>query len=223
MLRVGLTGELGSGKSTVARLLAQWGAVVLSSDDMARAMMQPGEPVYRAIVERFGQGVMLPDGSLDRPALARLAFDPAHPRVEELNAIVHPAVIAEQERLLAAIAQDHPEATAVVESALIFSTRFAGGVGAWRARFDAVVLVTAPETVKVARFVERMTGGRPVSASERAALETEAERRLAVQRVPDAVAEGCFVIENAGDLAALRHRTEEVFRMLCGLGDDVQV
>ena len=75
MLRVGLTGDLGSGKSTVARMFAERGAVVLSSDEMGRAMMQPGEAVYTAIAERFGKGVVAPDGSLDRRELARLVFD----------------------------------------------------------------------------------------------------------------------------------------------------
>ena len=74
MLRVGLTGDLGSGKSTVAGMLAERGAVIFASDEMARAMMQPGHAVYDAIVAQFGDGVVLPDGSLDRRELARLAF-----------------------------------------------------------------------------------------------------------------------------------------------------
>src|ERR1700761_2076094 len=101
MLRVGLTGELGAGKSTVARMLAERGAHVYSSDEMGRALMQPGQPVYDEIVAQFGPDVVRPEGSLDRGALARMAFDPARPRVEELNAIVHPAVLAVQARLLA--------------------------------------------------------------------------------------------------------------------------
>ncbi len=91
MLRVGLTGELGSGKSTVARMLAERGAVVLSSDEMGRALMQPGQPVYAQIVATFGNEVIAADGSLDRKKLAALAFDAKQPRVEELNALVHPA------------------------------------------------------------------------------------------------------------------------------------
>ena len=90
MLRVGLTGELGSGKSTVAHLLGQYGAVVLSSDEMGRALMQPGAPVFAAIADAFGPGVLASDGTLDRKALAALAFAPKHPRVEELNCLIHP-------------------------------------------------------------------------------------------------------------------------------------
>ena len=98
MLRVGLTGDLGSGKSTVAAMLAARGAVVLSSDEAARAMMQRGESVYNAIIAQFGSEVVAADGTLDRHKLAQMAFDPASPRVAELNAIIHPAVLAEQDR-----------------------------------------------------------------------------------------------------------------------------
>ncbi len=88
MLRVGLTGGLGSGKSTAAKLFAAHGAHVLQSDAIGRELMQPGQAVYAAIVQHFGPGVVLPDGRLDRAALAQIAF--AEGRVEELNAIVHP-------------------------------------------------------------------------------------------------------------------------------------
>jgi len=103
MLRVGLTGDLGSGKSTVGRMLAERGAVVLSSDEMGRELMQPGQPVFAKIVAKFGAEMVAADGSLDRHKLATLAFDPAHPRVEELNAIVHPAVIDAQAKQIAEI------------------------------------------------------------------------------------------------------------------------
>ncbi len=210
MLRVGLTGELGSGKSTVARLLAERGAIVLSSDEMARGMMQPGQAVYQTIADRFGPSILLPDSQLNRPELARLAFDPEHPRVEELNAIVHPAVLAEQEREVAAIAGTHPEAMVVVESALLFTTRHAGNEP-WRKRFDRIVLVTAPDDVKIARFMER------TAASRKDAL-----ARLAAQRIPASLTQDCIVIENASDLQALTYRTEEVFQELRREMDHVQ-
>src|SRR5471032_3408966 len=115
MLRVALTGGLGAGKSTVARLFRVLGAHVFSSDEMAREMMQPGLPVYKAIVDRFGLQVVLPNGELDRPALARIAFGEG--RVEELNSIVHPAVIARQATLNAAIAAGQRGAVIIIESA----------------------------------------------------------------------------------------------------------
>ena len=214
MLRVGLTGDLGSGKSTVARLLAARGAHVFSSDEMGRALMQPGEPVFRAIVERFGPTVVRPDGSLDRAELARLAFDPAHLRVEDLNAIVHPAVIAEQARILSELAKREPNAVAVVESALIFTTPHAGKRG-WRERFDAVVLVTASEATKVRRFVERAA---PSSPAEAEALATEARRRLALQSNGEHAAE-CLVIANDGTLAELEAAAGRLWAELVALRD----
>ena len=98
MLRVGLTGGLGSGKSTAARLFAALGAHVLQSDAIGRELMEPGQAVYAAIAAHFGDGVVLADGRLDRGKLARIAF--ADGRVEELNAIVHPAVIAREAELV---------------------------------------------------------------------------------------------------------------------------
>ena len=222
MLRVGLTGELGSGKSTVARLLAQHGAIILSSDDMARAMMQPGHPVYQAIVHRFGPEVVLPSGELNRPELARLAFDPTNPRVEELNAIIHPAVLTEQERRIAEIANTHPDAIIVIESALIFTTRHAGE-DPWRKRFDRIVLVTAPDDIKVARFVQRASSARDLSTADRITLETDAQSRLAAQRIPPALTSDCLVIDNDGPSEALASRTEEVFQQLRWQADHLQV
>lgn len=222
MLRVGLTGELGSGKSTVLRRFAELGAVTMSSDEIARAMMRPGESVYAAIVEHFGPGVVLPDGELDRPALARLAFDADHSRVGELNALIHPAVLAEQERRIAELAMSRPDAIIVIESALIFSAQDAGDQP-WRKRFDCIVVVTAPDEVKVQRYVERVSGGRVLSAEERAELEADAVARLRTQRIPQKLLSECVLIENGGNPQMLLHRTEEVFHRLRAFADAVQV
>lgn len=212
MLRVGLTGDLGSGKSTVARMLAERGAIVLSSDEMGRAMMRPGEPVYAAIVERFGPEVVFPDGTLDRRELARMAF--AGKRLEELNAIVHPAVIAEQAQLIEELSRTKPDAIVVVESALIFSTRHGGTGQKWSDRFDEILLVTAPENVKIARFVERASDDRNLSSEELAALEIDARRRLKVQRSSTAQEQDCIVIRNNGDVTTLEARVTDVWRAL---------
>lgn len=210
MLRVGLTGDLGSGKTTVAGMLAERGAVVFSSDVMGRAMMQPGQAVYNAIVEKFGLGVVLADGSLDRRELARLAF--AEKRVEELNAIVHPAVIAEQMRLIEELAET--QSIVVIESALIFSTKHGGDGRNWHDRFDEILLVTAPENVKIARFIARASEGRTPSQEELAAMEIDARRRLKTQRASTAHEQDCIVIRNNGDLAALDARVTDVWRAL---------
>jgi dephospho-CoA kinase len=209
MLRVGLTGDLGSGKSTVARMLAERGAVVFSSDEMGRALMQPGEPVFNEIVAQFGAAILTPDGSLDRHKLAALAFDPAHPRVAELNAIVHPAVIEAQAAQIAALAQTNPHAIAVVESALIFSTTHVPE-GTWRSRFDRILLVEAPEAEKIARFVDRIAAGRTLSPEEREQFEADARRRLSVQHATEYAAD-CLVLHNDGDIEQLEHQVDAIW------------
>ena len=208
MLRVGLTGELGSGKSTVAQMLAAHGAVVLSSDEMGRAMMQPGQPVFAQIVERFGPTILNPDGTLNRHALAHLAFDSKDPRIEELNAIIHPAVIAAQAEKVAEIARVQPHAIIVVESALIFSTKHTPQ-GSWRSRFDCIVLVTAPDEVKIDRFIQRSAPG-----SSEAHLRDDGRRRLEAQRanVPHDIP--CYKIENDGSLADLEAGVDALWRQL---------
>ena len=212
MLRVGLTGDLGSGKSTVAKMLSARGAIVLSSDEMARAMMQPGEAVFAAIVERFGSSVVAADGTLDRRRLAELAFDPQSPRVEELNAIVHPAVLAAQAEAVATFAGT--DKVVVVESALIFSA-YGTTREALRSRFDCVVVVTAPEEQKIARYVERVAAGRKLSDEEREAVERDARRRLALQRTEDR-ADECVVIRNDRGRAELEDRVSAVWEELQG-------
>jgi len=213
MLRVGLTGELGSGKSTVAKMLAARGAIVFSSDDMARAMMQPGEPVYAQIVAHFGEGILAADKSIDRHRLAGVAFDPAHPRVEELNAIVHPAVLGAQAGQIAEIARTQPDAVVVVESALIFSTKHSGE-NPWSDRFDRIVVVMAPEPRKIARFVERAGAGRPLSLEERRSLEADAHHRLTQQKIVPAQSAGCIVIRNEGNVEELEAQVEKLWREL---------
>ena len=225
MLRVGLTGDLGSGKTTVAHRLAERGAYVLSSDEIARAMMQPGEEIYAAIVAAFGSAVLAPDTSLDRSKLAALAFDPAQPRVEELNSIIHPAVIQAQEQQIAARAEQDPEAIIVIESALIFSTSYDTAAARsssasanapappWRKRFDCILLVTAPQRDKIDRFVRRMAAGRPLSKTERLALEQDATRRLALQNSVSHASE-CRVIPNDEGLIQLAQQVDVVWREL---------
>jgi dephospho-CoA kinase len=221
VLRVGLTGGLGSGKSTAAGLFAGFGAHVLEADAIARALLQPGEPVYAAIVARFGPTVVLPDSDahLDRAALARLAFAKGGGKhLEDLNAIIHPATITRQAELTEEIAARDPHAVVIVESALIFETKFGGVDGSkdtWRSRFDKLVLVTAPEEVKVARFIERMAAGRTLTEAERAALEDDAYQRLARQRTDDQKAGLVdYVLVNDGPLKELEWQVEQLWPLL---------
>jgi dephospho-CoA kinase len=212
MLRVALTGGLGAGKSTAARIFRALGAHVISSDEIGRELMQPGQAVYAAIVQHFGSGVELPGGGLDRAALARIAFTDG--RAEELNAIVHPAVIARQAEMIERIAQQDPSAVVMVESALVFETLH-GGAGGWAQRFDKVVLVTAPEEVKIARFVERAAKGAQWNEDQRAALEAEARSRLD-QQIPDErkAALSDYVLTNNGAPTELEWQIDQLWPIL---------
>jgi dephospho-CoA kinase len=212
MLRVGLTGGLGSGKSTVAKMFAECGAYVFYADEIGRELMQPGEQVYAEIVKQFGSGVVAADGKLDRAALARMAFGGG--RIEELEAIVHPATIARQAALIDEVAARDPDAVVVVESALIFETKY-GGEGGWHRRFDKIIFVRATEELQVMRFVERTSGGRALSDEERAAAEAEARRRLAKQVETERNADHCdYVLTNDGPLEQLRVQVAALWPVL---------
>lgn len=204
MLRVGLTGGLGSGKSTVAGMFAELGAAVISADQLGRQLMQPGEPVYAAIVNTFGKGVVRGDGSLDRKKLAELAFQ--HQQADALNHIVHPAVVAAEEEWMRGVFAKDPTRVAMVESALIFEVEKWGTAPGWIQRFDKLILVTVPDAVKIARFVAR---------SSHDGAQMDAQARLAMQ-IPDREKAGrCdYVIDNTGSLEATRALVEEIYREL---------
>lgn len=217
MLRVGLTGGLGSGKSTVAALLRERGAHVIEADEVGRALMEPGQSVYNAIIHRFGRAVVRGDGRLDRPRLAQIAF--GQDRLDELNAIIHPAVIAAQQRWMEEVFARDPNAVAVVESALIFEVErdacargeLAGVLADWRNRFDRVIVVTAPDDVKIARYVARTCP----DLAARPTAEADARGRLARQ-IPDAekAARADFMIENTGDLQSLKEKVDAVWQRM---------
>jgi dephospho-CoA kinase len=217
MLRVGLTGGLGSGKSTVAGIFQDLGAAVISADQLGRQLMQPGEPVYAAIVQTFGQAVVRADGSLDRKALAELAFQ--QNQASALNHIVHPAVIAAEEDWMRGVFAADPARVAIVESALIFEVEKWGTAPGWVERFDKLILVTLPDEVKIARFVARLLmaqEGLEVSPERRqAALTLDARARLAAQ-IPDQekMARCDYVIDNTGALAETRRVVEGIYREL---------
>jgi dephospho-CoA kinase len=217
MLRVGLTGGLGSGKSTVAAMLRELGAEVTESDALGRAMMEPGQPVFAEIVKHFGPEVVGADGKLNRARLAELAFQ--HGRIKELNAIVHPPVIEAQKRWMEEVTARDPKAIAVVESALIFEVvRDAQARGEtnhpmsdWRKRIDRVVVVTAPDEVKVKRYAARVSP----DGQGREEIEADARERLKHQ-VPEAekAAQADYVIDNSGDMGALRERVKALWQRL---------
>jgi dephospho-CoA kinase len=198
MLHVALTGNVASGKSTVAALFRDWGATVFDADATVRTLQQPGTPVFDAIVARFGAGVLSEDGQLDRDALrTRILANPTERQA--LEEIVHPAVRTERRRLLEQ--QDRPaDAILVSDIPLLFEA-------ADPADFDAVVLVDAPESLRVERLVQQ----RGLARSEAEALVRlqlpAAEKRLRAD----------LVIENEQSRDVLRERAWEVWRKLRSL------
>lgn len=194
MLLVGLTGGIGSGKSTVARMLAERGAVVLDADSFARDAVAAGTPGFRAVVERFGEEVVDPDGALDRRALAAVVFADDGAR-RDLEAIVHPTV---SRRLVQAIeAHAGTDGILVVDSPLLVETGHGGSV-------QLLVVVTAPEE---AQF-ERLAGNRGMSADEvrvRMAAQMSIEEKAAMADV---------VLDNDGDLLDLERQVERLWRDL---------
>jgi dephospho-CoA kinase len=179
--------------------------------------MEPGQPVYAEIVRVFGSGVVAPDGGLNRGRLAELAFNRG--RVNELNAIVHPAVIAAQQRWMEAAFARNPAAVAVVESALIFEVeRDARARGErenvladWRRRIDRIVLVTAPDELKIARYAARVSP----DGADREAAEADARLRLSHQ-IPDAekIGRADYILENTGDRTALKAQVVALWQRL---------
>lgn len=198
-LRVGLTGGLATGKSTVAQMFTALGAHVLQADLVAHELMSPGKPVYKEVVRRFGSDIVQQDGTIDRKKLAAIAF--GQERIQELNHIVHPAVIEAQEKWMADLLAKDAKAVAIVEAALIFEA------GVHR-RFDKLVVVTASSEQKQRRFAERVTGA-SAEAAKLAEAQAEAKRRIAAQ-IPDAekIESADFVIDNSGP----REKTEEQVR-----------
>ncbi|MGH3812089.1 MAG: dephospho-CoA kinase [Pseudonocardiaceae bacterium] len=168
MLRVGLTGGIGSGKSTVAARLAQRGAWIVDSDGIAREVVAPGTAGLRAVVDEFGAGIRTEDGELDRLALAARVFNDADAR-GRLNAIVHPLVAARSAELIATAPSD---AVVVQDVPLLVEAGLAAG-------FSLVVVVHADAEVRVGRLVEQRGMAKPDAAARIAAQATDQQRRAA--------------------------------------------
>lgn len=198
MLRVGLTGGLGCGKTTVASMMAARGAHVIQADHIAHELMKPGQDVYEAVVRHFGRGIVQPDGNIDRAKLAKAAFGGG--KVQELNRIVHPAVIAYQQEWMQRISEAEPKAITVVEAALILEAGVNG-------RFDKLVVVTCTPEQKIARFAQRVKG----EGMDEASARVEAERRIAAQMPDeDKIKAADYVIDNSGALTATQEQVNAV-------------
>lgn len=201
---MGLTGGIGSGKSTVAGMLAQRGAVIIDADVIAREVVAPGGPAHAAVVARFGPAVVAKDGNLDRPALAAAVFgddQAALDRRKDLNGIVHPAVGAEIMRRLAAAGEADPDAVVVLDVPLLAE------VGRDRYPVAGVLVVDGPVEVAVARLVADR-GFSEEDARARVAAQATREERRAIADV---------VLDNSGDLDHLEGEVERAWSYIAGL------
>ena len=225
MLKVGLTGAIASGKSVVGEMFVALGAHLVQADRIAHSLMQPGEPVYNEVVRHFGRDILNPDGSVNRSRLAELAFgtnplpsspvrsdsgtaSPANPspaikpaRVEELNRIVHPAVLRSQKEWMDEIGRHDPHAVAIVEAALILEA------GAAK-QFDRLIVVKCTETQRIARFAARQK-------LDLESARKEVTRRMAAQ-LPEKekIKAATHVIDNSTTLDQTREQVREVWGKL---------
>jgi dephospho-CoA kinase len=195
MLLVGLTGNIGSGKSTVAQLLSERGATIIDADVLSRRAVEVGTVAHAAIAERWGTSILAADGSVDRSELRRIVFSD-QAQLEQLNAIVHPEV----ERMRAALveqARSRGDRLVVCDIPLLFERRMTDD-------FDRIVLVDAPRDVRLERLVR-----------ERGLRETEAMEMIVAQMPAELKrARADQVIDNDGTLTALNERVTEVWAEL---------
>jgi dephospho-CoA kinase len=222
LLKVALTGGIASGKSIVGEMFVSLGAHLVQADRIAHQLMHPGEPVYNEVVRHFGRAILNPDGSVNRAKLAELAFGSgnsnarpapngddssvAPARVEELNRIVHPAVIRAQEQWMEEIGRCDSSAVAIVEAALIIEAGAA-------TRFNHLIVVTTSDEQRVARFASRQK------------LDLESARKEVARRMAAQLAESekvklaDFVIDNSG---SLEHTREQVRNIWVKLQSEIQ-
>lgn len=201
---IGLTGGIGTGKSTVARMFGELGAIVIDSDQIVHELQAPGTPLLAEIAEAFGPGVLRDDGSLDRAALGARVFADPEARAR-LNALVHPAVGRESLRRLEA-ARASGAALVVVDIPLLFETRLHGTASRANLGSELVVVVYAPRELQIERQLAR-------NGYDRA----EAERRLDAQLpIEEKRKLADHVIDNSGSLEATRDQVRELHAHLIG-------
>lgn len=196
MLKVGLTGSIAVGKSYVLSVLAELGCVTFDADKIAHLVMEPGREAHQDIVREFGPEVLATDGSIDRSKLGAIVFaDPA--RRKRLNAIVHPRVIVEQNRLLEEVERTKPDAIVVVDAALIIES------GGYK-RFDKLIVVHCDRETQIERLMRRVDITRK-DAERRMAAQMSSEEKL---RYAD------YRINTSGTFEETRQRVIEVYELL---------
>ncbi len=193
MLLVGLTGGIGAGKSTVAKLLAARGAVVVDADEVARFVVEPGQPALAQLVERFGDGILDADGRLDRPALGKLAFVDEQSR-KDLESITHPAINHE---FMRRTIESPPDAIVVLDVPLLVESPKARE----RAKdYHVVIVVEAPRELRLDRL------------EARGLARADAEARMAAQATDEQRREiATHLVDNSGDVDALERQIGDIW------------
>jgi dephospho-CoA kinase len=195
ILKVGLTGGIASGKSTIVRMLAGLGCITVDADAIVARVYRPGEAGHEVIVRTYGAAILLPDGEIDRKKLADIAFSKPE-EARKLNALIHPIVIAEQARLFREAEERGEDAIYVVEATLLLES---GG----RQRFDRIVVVDVDPDVQIARAI-----GRGMTAEE-------AKRRIANQMPrEERLRQADYVIDNSGNESAALAEATRVYELL---------
>jgi dephospho-CoA kinase len=196
---IGLTGNIGCGKSVVAKMFEELGAKVIDADQIARMIVQPGEPAWKEIIEKFGKDILKDDGTIDRKKLGKIVFEDEGKR-EELNQITHPRIIGKIRELIEKYRRENQKVV-VVEAALIVEK---GGLSDI---IDELIVVTSDEETQIKRLVE----GRGLSKEE-------AISRIRSQMpVEEKVKHATYVIDNSGNLEETRKQVERIWKSI-GLG-----
>jgi dephospho-CoA kinase len=199
MLRVGLTGGLGSGKSFVAQALGDLGCHLIHADELGHQVLQPGAEAYDAVVKEFGSEILDDEGRIDRRRLAALVFtDPE--RLQKLNSFVHPAVFAREERAMAEIAASDPHGIVVVEAAILVET------GSYR-RFDRLIVVVCSQETQIQRAMKR-------DSSTREEVLARLQRQLPLE---EKVRLADYVIDTSGTKEETLKQTRDVYNSLRSL------
>jgi dephospho-CoA kinase len=198
MLKVGLTGGIAAGKSVVGEMFVKLGAHLIQADQISHQLMQPGQAVHQEVVKHFGPGILNPDQTVNRPKLAEAAFSG---RIQELNQIVHPAVIQRQNEWMAEVGAREPHAIAIVEAALIFEAGFGDD-------FDRLMVVTCREEQRVQRWAQRL------NVDEETARREVARRMAAQFTDEEKIKASDYVIDNSGSLDDTQKQVREIYTQL---------
>ncbi len=196
MLTIGLTGGIAAGKDSVAQILETQGAEIIDADKIARKLLEPGQAAFDKVVSAFGRDILDFEGSIDRKILADIVFKDETKR-EDLNSILHPAIIDEEWNKVLAVKRRNPEAIAVINAALLIESGNYKDV-------DKVILVVANEALVIKRLMERDGLSREEALSRIASQMPEDEKRNYAD----------YIIENNGSLEELRKKVRQLFKAL---------